>query len=65
MLKYFIKIKHNFNAVLGVWSGKEELRRLRRVEREFMPNPNSQRAYAPELERWEKAVQRFLAWHQI
>lgn len=54
-----------FDAVLGVWSGKEELRRLRRVEREFVPNPNNQRAYAPELERWEKAVQRFLAWHQI
>jgi glycerol kinase len=46
-----------------VWSGKEEVRKLRHVEREFKPDAMTRRAYNAEVQRWEKAVQRFLAWH--
>ncbi|CAB3378540.1 Hypothetical predicted protein [Cloeon dipterum] len=46
----------------GIWSGKEELLELRRVEREFVPHSDQHRVLAAEFEHWQCAVQRFLNW---
>lgn len=48
----------------GYWSGRDELLRLRQVERTFVPCARPERdAAVAKLRGWERAVERFRGWY--
>lgn len=49
---------------LGVWSSREELLKLRRIERTFVPRTNEFEKSVAKLRLWERAVDRFRGWYQ-
>lgn len=50
---------------LGVWSSREELVKLRRVERTFVPRTNEHEKSVAKLRLWERAVERFRGWYHL
>ncbi|XP_064197644.1 putative glycerol kinase 5 [Anguilla rostrata] len=47
---------------VGFWKSREELKRLRGSDREFLP-ADLQGKYRPVLQSWERALQRSLQWY--
>ncbi|XP_011502590.1 PREDICTED: putative glycerol kinase 5 [Ceratosolen solmsi marchali] len=47
----------------GIWKSKEEIMKLRKVEKIFCPNKERQSAYKTTIENWKKAVTRFKDWY--
>lgn len=49
----------------GVWNSRDELTKLRKVERIFVPNPNNYEKAMQKMKHWERAVDRFKGWYQL
>lgn len=49
---------------VGVWKSRDELIRLRKVERTFVPNESIHERYMAKMKNWERAVGRFKGWYQ-
>ncbi|XP_014604899.1 PREDICTED: putative glycerol kinase 5 isoform X1 [Polistes canadensis] len=47
----------------GIWKNKEELKNLRKVEKIFKPNKDSQLRYKNTITQWKRAVDRFTDWY--
>lgn len=48
---------------LGVWKNRDELIKLRDVDRIFIPNENNYTNASEKLKCWERAVERFKGWY--
>lgn len=49
---------------VGIWKSRDELIRLRKVERTFVPNESVHERYTDKMKNWERAVGRFKGWYQ-
>lgn len=49
----------------GIWHSRDELIKLRKVERTFVPNPTSYEKAMEKMKHWERAVGRFKGWYQL
>lgn len=49
--------------VSGIWSSKEELSTLRKVDCVFTPQPQVRPNYSGIMSRWEDAIKRFGGWY--
>lgn len=47
----------------GVWKDRDELLRLRKVEKVFVPRPEINSKCLETLREWEKACNRFRGWY--
>lgn len=47
----------------GVWSSRDELIKLRKVERTFVPNEGNYERCITKMKCWERAVVRFKGWY--
>lgn len=47
----------------GVWSSRDELIKLRKIDRTFIPRPEQHEKCLARLRLWEKAVDRFKGWY--
>ncbi|XP_014238398.1 putative glycerol kinase 5 [Trichogramma pretiosum] len=47
----------------GIWSDKEDITKLRKVERVFVPNKEVRAVYENVYRDWKMAVQRFIDWY--
>lgn len=47
----------------GVWSSRDELQKLRRIERTFVPRTHEHEKSVAKLRLWERAVERFRGWY--
>lgn len=48
---------------VGVWKDRDELLRLRKVEKIFVPRPEINSKCLGTLREWEKACNRFKGWY--
>lgn len=49
---------------IGIWSSRDELVKLRKVERVFVPNESVYERSMNKMKNWERAVNRFKGWYQ-
>lgn len=49
----------------GIWKSRDELIKLRTVERTFVPNSNNYQSAMEKMKHWERAVNRFKGWYQL
>ncbi|XP_003426922.1 putative glycerol kinase 5 [Nasonia vitripennis] len=47
----------------GIWKSKDDILKLRRVEKTFYPNMERKASYAKSFENWKKAVERVKDWY--
>ncbi|XP_012232635.1 putative glycerol kinase 5 [Linepithema humile] len=47
----------------GLWKNREEILKLRQVDRIFKPNEKSQTSYQHVFKQWKRAVERFKNWY--
>lgn len=50
---------------VGIWKSRDELIKLRKVERVFVPNENIHERCTMKMKNWERAVGRFKGWYQL
>lgn len=48
---------------VGLWGSREEVMRLRQIDRVFEPNVKEQKKIRGRMELWEKALERFKGWY--
>lgn len=60
LLKCFVIIKNSFT---GLWKDKEEILKLRKIERSFKPRGNGEKSEEELMQIWSKALGRFLGWY--
>lgn len=49
---------------LGIWKSRDELIKLRQIERTFIPRNDRHKASIRSLECWKRAVDRFKGWYR-
>lgn len=49
----------------GIWKSRDELIRLRKVERIFTPNEENHERCMTKMKNWERAVCRFKGWYRL
>ncbi|XP_055322195.1 putative glycerol kinase 5 [Sitodiplosis mosellana] len=49
---------------VGIWNTRDELVKLRKVERVFVPNESVYERSMNKMKNWERAVNRFKGWYQ-
>ncbi|XP_058799685.1 putative glycerol kinase 5 [Phymastichus coffea] len=47
----------------GIWKNKEDIFKLRQVDKIFYPNKERQAAYEPVIKEWRRAIERFTNWY--
>ncbi|KAG7210298.1 hypothetical protein KM043_011840 [Ampulex compressa] len=47
----------------GIWKDRDEIRRLRQVEKVFTPNEETGSRYDSVMEQWKRALERFKKWY--
>ena len=47
----------------GIWKSKEELKKLRSIDRVFVPNAERRLDYQSVIYQWKRAVERFREWY--
>lgn len=48
---------------LNVWKSRDELLRLREIDKVFTPNENNFKTVLEKMKCWERAVDRFKGWY--
>lgn len=51
------------NIFPGIWSKKEDILKLRKIDKTFIPNKNIKVAYKNNIIEWKKAVEKFKDWY--
>lgn len=54
---------HIIEMVLGIWSSRDELTKLRKVEKTFVPNIGNYNRVSSRMKNWERALERFKQWY--
>lgn len=49
----------------GVWSSKQQLLQVRKVEKTFYPNAKARDKRLRQMRAWERAVERFKKWYML
>lgn len=49
---------------VGIWKTRDELIKLRKIERVFTPNDGVHDRFMSKMKNWERAVGRFKGWYQ-
>lgn len=49
---------------VGIWNSRDELIKLRKIERVFVPNEGVHERSMIKMKNWERAVGRFKGWYQ-
>lgn len=49
---------------IGIWKSRDELIKLRKVERIFVPNESIHERCMSKMKNWERAIGRFKGWYQ-
>jgi len=48
---------------LGVWKSKDDISKLRKIEKIFYPNKERQADYEKLIKDWKRAIERFKSWY--
>lgn len=48
----------------GIWKSRDELVKLRKIDRIFIPHKDRHLASKKTLESWKRAVERFKGWYR-
>ncbi|KAJ8717914.1 hypothetical protein PYW07_005844 [Mythimna separata] len=54
---------HIVGYKIGIWKSKEELKKLRKIDRVFAPRTQVKKAYEVTFARWQDAVKRMCGWY--